>query len=256
MWVGGVIALILLLALAGCARTPRNAKATQPAAQATASDGAAAPAAAATPAPSPAASLLKSPAAGAPSGPAAPALTDSKRTVAVAQEQPGVPAAAAARQNADVTSLLALGRDSRTLPEDFTIGALGDARAGDAEDQQAMTAAGSFLSRLLGGTVDTTMLDSGVAGRISDMLEFAVKRGDVPLEYRIGTPKKHDNGEVTASVRLFSQTGTCEGEIALARTGGHWLVTDLQISMDDLQVKREKPKERFFPSSYRWMLEE
>jgi hypothetical protein len=50
--------------------------------------------------------------------------------------------------------------------------------------------------------------------------------------------------------------GTSEGEIALARTGSRWLVADLQISMDDMQTKSPKSKERFFPSSYRWMLEE
>ena len=70
---------------------------------------------------------------------------------------------------------------------------------------------------------------------------------DMPVE---------ESGEVTASVRLFGSAGTSEGEITLVKLGGHWLVTDLQIAMDDLKVAREKPKERFFPSSYRWMLEE
>jgi len=91
---------------------------------------------------------------------------------------------------------------------------------------------------------------------VADMLSFGIQRGDVPRSYRIGTAKKHETGEVTASVRLFGPVGTSEGEISVARNGGHWVVTDLQISMDDLKVEREKPKERFFPSSYRWMLEE
>jgi len=266
MWLGRAMALILLLALAGCVRAPRTApvKATQPPAQAVTPGGPTGPGGpgaaplvgAAAPAPHPAPSPPPGPAAGSPPGHVAPAPSDSTRTIAVAQEQPAVAATAAARQNADVTSLLPVGRDSRTLPEDFKIGVLGDARVGDADEQQAVTAASTFLARLIGGKVDTTLLDSGVQGRVADMLDFALQRGDIPREYRIGTPKKHESGEVTANMRLFGPAGTSEGEISLARTGGRWLVTDLQISMDDLQVKREKPKERFFPSSYRWMLEE
>ena len=119
-----------------------------------------------------------------------------------------------------------------------------------------MTAAASFLGRLVAGKVDAALLDPGSENRVSDMLDFGIQRGDVPRSYRLGAPKKHESGEITASLRLFGPVGTSEGEISLARTGEHWLVTDLQISMDDLQVKQEKPKERFFPSSYRWMLEE
>ena len=88
------------------------------------------------------------------------------------------------------------------------------------------------------------------------MLDFGIRHGDVPRAFRVGIPKKHESGEISASVRLFSDIGSSEGEIALARTGGHWLVTDVQISLEDLQVKREKSKERFFPSSYRWLLQE
>jgi len=185
----------------------------------------------------------------------APPPSDAKRTVTLAQEQPAA-APTAPRQNTDASSLLSLDRHGRVLPEDFKIGALADVRVGDADEQQAMTAASSFLSHLVGGKVDTILIDPGTQGRLADMLDFAVQRGDLPRSYRIGTPKKHETGDVTASVRLFGPAGTSEGEIVLARTDGHWLVTDLQISMDDLKVEREKPKERFFPSSYRWMLEE
>lgn len=185
----------------------------------------------------------------------APASTDTKPAITLGQAQPG-PAPAAPRQTTDVTSLLSLGRDARVLPEDFKIGPLADQRVGDAEQQQALTTAGSFLSRLVAGKVDTGMIDPGTQSRVADMLNFGIQRGDVPRSYRIGTAKKHETGEVTASVRLFGPVGTSEGEISVARNGGHWVVTDLQISMDDLKVEREKPKERFFPSSYRWMLEE
>jgi len=236
----GIAALILILAPLGCARSSRSAAKT-------------AQAGAAVAGPAPAAAL-------APQLPANPQPAPSppppaKNTVTLAQEQP-VTAASTPRQSTDVTSLLPLGRDARNLPQDFKIGALGDARAGDADEQQALAAATTFLTRLAGGKVDTALLDPPDQGRLSDLLDFGIQRGDVPRSYRIGTPRKHEDGEVTASVRLMGSVGTSEGEIAMARTAGHWLVTDLQISMDDMQVKAEKPKERFFPSSYRWMLEE
>ena len=186
----------------------------------------------------------------------APGASGPKQTIALAREQPAPATTVAPRQNTDVTSLLTLGRDSRILPEDFKIGAFGDARAGDPDDRQAMAVAGSFLGRLVSGKVEVALLDPSSESRVSDMLDFGIQRGDVPLSYRLGAPKKHEGGEITASIRLFGTAGTSEGEISLARVGGHWLVTDLQISMDDLQAKQEKPTERFFPSSYRWMLEE
>jgi hypothetical protein len=200
----------------------------------------------------------RAPAAGTAEPPAAttPGAGGPKQTIALAKEQPAAPTTVAPRQNTDVTSLLTLGRDSRILPEDFKIGAFADARAGDPDEQQAMAVAGSFLSRLVSGKVEAALLDPGSESRVSDMLDFGIQRGDVPRSYRLGAPKKHESGEITASIRLFGTVGTSEGEISLARASGHWFVTDLQISMDDLQVKQEKPTERFFPSSYRWMLEE
>ena len=286
-------ALIVLLAPASCTKSPRTSPGTQPGSQTgmtSSQTNQALPTAAwlsgIFPTGSPAASA---PATGAgavtpggtvtpagavtpagtvtPAGAAMPAETATpagtvpgagspKQTIAVAGEE-AVPAAAVVpRQNTDVTSLLTLGRDSRILPEDFKIGQMGDARAGDSDERQAMTAAASFLGRLVAGKVDAALLDPGSENRVSDMLDFGIQRGDVPRSYRLGAPKKHESGEITASLRLFGPVGTSEGEISLARTGEHWLVTDLQISMDDLQVKQEKPKERFFPSSYRWMLEE
>jgi hypothetical protein len=193
---------------------------------------------------------------GRPSGSAAASGLISKPAISLAQEQPTAPAPAAARQTSDVTSLLPLGRDSRTLPEDFKIGALADSQVGDADERGAMIAASSFLGRLVAGKVDAALLAPSTEGRISDMLDFGIQRGDIPSTFRLGPPKKHDSGEISASVRLLGDVGTSEGEISLARKGGHWLVSDFQISLDDLQVKREKPNERFFPSSYRWMLQE
>ena len=241
MWPRRAAALVLALTLTSCSKAPRTAQGSSapPPSQAPA---AAAPAAT-------------------PGGAAAPPptlspQTDPKRTITLAQERPPAAAPAAVRQNADVSSLLSLARDGRTLPEDFKIGSLGDRLLGDSDEQQALSVAGSFLARLSAGKIDDSLLAGSSAGRLTDMLQFGIQRGDVPRSFRIGAPKKHESGEVSANVRLFGQEGTSEGEIFMTRAGGHWLVSDFQISMDDLKVKQEKSKERFFPSSYRWMLQE
>jgi len=72
----------------------------------------------------------------------------------------------------------------------------------------------------------------------------------------MGRPRTRDDGEVTAAVRLFGRDGSSEGEIYVARSGSTWLVADLQLSLAELSVKSEKPKEKFFPLEYRWLLEE
>jgi len=237
----GYAVALIFLAVAGCTKAPRSTSA-----------------AASQPLPSVSSYSGVAQTAAAPAGPVKPPGADPAGAIAPAQKQPPVAPASpvAAKVSSDVASLLPLGRGSRVLPEDFKIGVLADPQIGEADERQAMAAAGSFFSRLSAGKVDQSLLAASAEGRISDMLDFGVRRGNVPRTFRIGTPKKHENGEISSSVRLFSSTGSTEGEVSLARTGGHWLVSDLQISLDDLQVKREKPKARFFPSSYRWLLQE
>ncbi len=174
----------------------------------------------------------------------------------LAREQSSPPPAAA-KKDTGVSSLLTLGaRDQRTLPEDFKIGQIADVLAGDADTQQALKAANAFLARLAAGKVDPGVLAPEAQSRISDMIAFAVEHGSVPRTWRLGSLRKRETGEMTAAVRLFGTVGTSEGELTLEHSARQWLISDFQISLGALQVKPEKPKDRFFPSSYRWMLEE
>jgi len=166
-------------------------------------------------------------------------------------------APAAAKKDTSISSLLTLGaRDQKTLPEDFKIGSLADLLTGDADAQQAMKTAGVCLSKVAASKVDTTMLAPEAQGRISDTISFGIQRGAIPRAWRLGSLRKRETGELSAAVRLFGPAGTAEGEITLEHSGHQWLVSDFQMSLDALLVKPEKQKERFFPSSYRWMLEE
>jgi hypothetical protein len=151
---------------------------------------------------------------------------------------------------------MALGRDRRIMPEDFKIGPLGDRRTERQDESRALEAAGAFLDHLVAGSVDKKLLTPESQDAVSDSLTFGLHQGNAPTGYRLGSPKTRDDGEVTAPVRLFGSLGTSEGQIYVAQSGSQWLVADLQLNLAQLSVKREKPKEKFFPLEYRWLLEE
>jgi hypothetical protein len=142
------------------------------------------------------------------------------------------------------------------VPEDFKIGALEDDMAEHKDERYALSVAGKFLSALVGGTVEKQLLTPEAQDKVADNLDFGLKQGNTPTSFRIGAPKSRDNGEVIAAVRLFGPIGSSEGEIYVAPSGSQWLVEDLQLSLAQLSVRRDKPKEKFFPLEYRWLLEE
>jgi len=151
---------------------------------------------------------------------------------------------------------MALGRDRRIMPEDFKIGPLGDNRAQEQDESRALEAASAFLDRLVEGSVDKSLLTPESQDAVADTLAFGLRQGNTPIAYRLGLPKARDDGEISAAVRLFGSQGTSEGVIYIAPSGSQWLVADVQLSLAQLSVKREKPKEKFFPLDYRWLLEE
>jgi hypothetical protein len=151
---------------------------------------------------------------------------------------------------------MALGRGTTLLPEDFKVGPLGDSATAKKDQLGAMLAAGTFLTDLVAGRVDTKLLTTDAQSRVPETLAFGLKRGYTPVSFRIGAPRTREDGEITAAVRLFAADGATEGEIYMARAGDQWLVSDVQISLAGLAVKRPPAKEKFFPSAYRWLLED
>jgi len=152
---------------------------------------------------------------------------------------------------------MALGRaDQGILPEDFRIGALGNGRSGTPDQEAAFLAASRFLSRLSAGSVDRQAITPESQESLADTLSYGLEQGYAPSSFRIGAPKEEPDGEVAANVRLFDADSSSEGEIYMARAAGQWLVADVQINLADLAIPSTPPKERFFPSPYRWLLEE
>jgi hypothetical protein len=235
----GAAALLLCLALlASCEKATKTAALAKQAAAGSA--GLAGPAA-----PSVAA---------APTVAAPPALTKNQTTITLKKEQaPPRPQPAVA--SAGVQSLLVI-ETPRLLPEDFKIGPLGDAGQGTADGKSAFESATALLASLVSGKVDAKLLASDSAQALLDMLAFGFEGDRAPTSFRLGAPVSHPDGEITVNARLFRGPGATEGVVYLRRENREWLVADIQISAAGLAEARERPKQKFFPSPYRWLLGE
>jgi hypothetical protein len=204
--------------------------------------------------------------------PAAPAATPA---AALAQAVPTVPTSPSPKQNtislkkeeaqpaqsppianAGVQSLLTLGGTPRILPEDFRIGPLGDPEHGTADQKAALEAAGALLASVVAGSVEAELLAPESAEALRDMLVFGFQGTRAPTSFRLGSPVAQPEGETTVNARLFRGSGAAEGEIYLRKESREWLIADVQISAAELAAARERPKTKFFPSPYRWMLGE
>ncbi len=173
-----------------------------------------------------------------------------KKEEALSAQTP--PAAA----NAGVESLLTLGGAPRILPEDFRIGPLGDPAQGTADEKAALEAADALLASLVGGSVDVKLLAAESEEALRDMIAYGFEGARAPTSFRLGRPVAQPEGETTVNARLFRGKGAAEGEIYLRKENREWLIADIQISAAELATARERPKEKFFPSPYRWLLGE
>jgi hypothetical protein len=206
------------------------------------------------PAAQPAAPVKTSPAASAPAVP-----TSAAPTPKPAQSAPAAPAAAVkplpVKPGTGLQVLLTLGRDSSSLPEDFKIGPLSGAKDLSGDEAGAGAAASTFLAGLAEGTMNPELITS-TASAFADSLKRGLALGSIPSSFRMGKPKKLPNGEIAFNVRLFKGSGSAEGEIYLEKGERKWLVSDFQINLSGLREERNKPSEKFFPNSYRWLLGE
>jgi hypothetical protein len=165
------------------------------------------------------------------------------------------PSSLPVKSGAGLQILLTLGRDASTLPEDFKIGPLSGAKDLSGDEATAGSAAGSFLAGLVKGKVLPELLSSTSTSALNS-IKHHLAEGSVPSSYRLGRPKKLPNGEIAFNVRLFKGEGSAEGELYLSKDERRWVVSDLQLSLPQLNEKREKGDEKFFPNSYQWLLGE
>jgi hypothetical protein len=260
-----ITVLLLAVLLSSCQKAPRRPAAQAPAPAVAAAQpqaGAAAPTPSAPVTAAPAGSQPAAPQAGAPAAAPTPAQGQAAAAQAPSSQAPVTLPDAAAQGKAppkalaSVNTLMALDRDRRTLPEDFKIGPLGDQQGGSSDERAAMANAEKFFSRLVKGTIEKILMAPEARAALSDTLAYGLSREPPPVSFRLGTARTREDGEITTTVRLFGAEGTAEGEVYLSKSGAQWLVSDLQLSLAQMALKREKPKEKFFPSAYRWLLEE
>ncbi len=246
-------ALVVSLSMAACQRSPR-----QPGTANAAAAGGASAAVTTPVAPRTAGTASPAGASTAAAAPAAPAASPGQKPSSAIVLNPQKPTGEPSKPSAfsDAASLMALGRSTRILPEDFKIGLLGDDRTGAADQSAAMAAAGIFLAALVAGNVDAKLIVPDSQAALVESLKYEMANGNTPKSFRLGAPTRRDDGEVTAPLRLFAEQSSTEGEIYLAPVGRLWLVEDMQISLGELAVKKEKSKDKYFPSDYRWLLQE
>jgi hypothetical protein len=223
--------LLCLTLLASCGKTPKTA-----AAQA-----------------KPAATVVS----GSPAATGVPTSPSPKQNTITLRKEEALPARTPpAAANAGVQSLLTLGGTPRILAEDFRIGPLGDPEQGTADEKAALEAAGALLASLVAASVDAKLLAAESEEALRDMLAFGFGGARAPTSFRLGRPVARPEGETSVNARLFRGQGTAEGEIYLRKENREWLIADVQISAAELAAARERPKQKFFPSPYRWLLGE
>lgn len=203
----------------------------------------------------------KAPAAAIPATPsaAAPALTAAAQPASATGKRataPGpaaAPAGAPAPFDAGLHGLLGQGAQDGILPEDFEIGPLGAVRLLAGDERAAAEAAAALLEAFAAGRADRTAIAVDARDGLAGMLSAALERGDRPVAWRLGPPRP-DGAEQVANLRLFGADGSAEGELYARREGGVVLVSDLQIDLARMRVRRARPDRTFFPSPYRWLL--
>ncbi len=151
--------------------------------------------------------------------------------------------------------LLALGAQAGAMPEDFLIGPIGDPRGLGSDEGSAFQVASSLLEGLVQRKVQRDLLAAATREELASMLGYAIEQGEVPASWRLGPPHRI-RGEMVCTIRLIGTPGTAEGDLYLAKDGGSWLVSDLQVNMAQLAAPRVERGGRFFPSPYRWLLGE
>ena len=71
------------------------------------------------------------------------------------------------------------------------------------------------------------------------------------MEVRIGRVSVEAETGRT-NIRLFSNTGTAEGEVFLEKQGETWYIADMHIDLYHLS-REYAPEGKFEPSTYRWL---
>ena len=135
-------------------------------------------------------------------------------------------------------------------PEDFEIGEL-QGYSDDENVRAILDRIQAFQEGLESASVPIDDIHPAWRSSAQRSLLFHLGRGNIPSEVRVGTIEIYEPGKARANIRLTGNPGIAIGEIYLDNTDGLWLVSDLQLDMQDLAESPEKRDEPYEPSVYR-----
>ena len=142
----------------------------------------------------------------------------------------------------------------RLLPSDFEIGELQDRQASSQDELAIIRIIVRFCNALTRGKLISDLIENDKQAILANAISYHLSKGSIPRNYRIGRVKidKKDASEIP--VRFFSKTGVTEGHLYLVKTNAGWLISDVQISFQELSEIRKKREEKFAPSSHAWVI--
>jgi hypothetical protein len=246
--------LLAAVLLASCAKTAPGSKAAS-------GPSAAAKPAAAAPAPEkPAARpATQPPQAQQPSPkPQQPPQPPVAKPLVLTKETAPASGAAVVKKDRGLLSLYSLDPRRVAQPEDFRIGPLsGAVMPGlSADEAESLRTATSLLSGLSKKKVAEELLLPERKEALSRLLGDAVSKGLVPTRFRLGPVGRNGPSATRVNARLYGSAGSAEGELFLRKEEKSWLIADIQLRFESLAEKQVRGQERFYPSTFRWLLDE
>lgn len=165
--------------------------------------------------------------------------TPSKTDAIAAMEVPGFDTLNFTAATSSV--LLSHRRDRRILPEDPMIGPLSDRLNAATDEREVLHAAGRLLAAVLDGDLSGAPLSEQRRLYVAGAIEHHLRRGLALSGFRFGVVELTGDTAFLRA-RLSSPLGSIPADLYLTRSGGRWLVEDLQTDWAALQRAQPKPE--------------
>jgi len=190
--------------------------------------------------------------------PPPPGAQGSGKPLTLAKDAAPQAGAVVAKRDRGLLALYSLDPKKAALPEDFRIGPLSGASAAglSAEDAETLRRAAAFLADLTKSRIAEELLLPDRKEALSRFIADAIDRGFLPLSFRLGPVNRTEDSGLRVNVRLFGSVGTASGELFFLESERQWMISDIQIRFESLAQQQAPGEEKFFPSSYRWLLDE
>lgn len=180
------------------------------------------------------------------------------KPLALTKETAPAGGAVVVKRDRGLLALYSLEPKRTSTPEDFRIGPLaGAGSAGlSAEDAETLRTAAALLSELSESRVAADLLFPDRKDALARVLTEAIGEGQVPLRFRLGPVTRTEDGGPRVNVRLFGSKGSADGELFFGKKDARWLVSDIQVRFESMAQERQPGEEKYFPSSYQWLLDD